>query len=323
MHRILLILAVTCTILFMPTMSSAQNFQLWVGGGRLGGDTTYTIGGHVSDNLGNAEDLWWPLSELKWPLDVWMLSGGAQIDFSRFSVSGEVFKNVTNDAGDMEDSDWGVYFIETGNPFFATETKDVFSTSEADLDALIFDVRARYWALKKGVFSLAVGAGWRYEDFDFEASNVKQYSPSAPSYGLPSDPFAFNDPGLAVTYDVTYNIPYIEIAADISAGEKVTLEAFIGYSPIVKAEDKDDHVLRSKLSEGDCDGTAIMVGIDARYNITKHWFGLLGFDYISIDTDGTQSQSFYAGELAGLAFEIDQEITSTQTYFYVEAGYSF
>jgi len=323
MQRILLILAAIYTFLFLPALSSAQSFDLWVGGGRLEGDTTYTIGGHVSDNLGNVGDLWWPLSELKWPLDVWMLSAGARVDFSRFSVSGEVFKSVTNDAGDMEDSDWGVYFLGTGNPFFQTDTKDVFSTSEADLDALIFDVRARYWALKRGPFSLAVGAGWRYEDFDFEAGNVNQYSPSAPTYGLSSDPFAFSDPGLVITYDVTYTIPYIEIAADITAGEKVTLEAFVGYSPIVNAEDKDDHLLRSLLSEGDCDGTAIMVGIDARYDITKHWFGLLGFDYISIDTDGTQTQSSYAGELTGLVSKIDQEITSSQTYFYIEAGYSF
>ena len=317
--------AVILAILIFPAATFAEGLDLWVGAGRLGGDSTYTIGGSVTDNFGGTGEIHSPLSELKWPLDVWMATVGVGADLGNFSLSGEVSHSLTSDAGDMEDSDWGIFFLDSGgNPFFRTDSKDIFSTSETDLTALTFDLRARYWALRKEGWSLGVGAGFLYENFDFEASNVNQYSPTAvPVYGLPFDPYEATVSGLGITYEVTHTIPFIEVAAAGRLGERVSVEASLGYSPIAMAEDTDDHVLRSKLSKGDCDGTAFMAGIDARFDITERWFAGAGFDYISISTDGTQTQNFYAGENVGLVLTIDQEITSSQTYFFLEAGYSF
>ena len=79
----------------------------------LSGDSTYTIGGKFSDNLGNSGSGRNPISELKWPLDVVMVSLGGQAKLGRFSVRGEIMKNATNDAGDLEDSAWGVYYGAT------------------------------------------------------------------------------------------------------------------------------------------------------------------------------------------------------------------
>ena len=42
-----------------------------------------------------------------------------------------------------------------------------------------------------------------------------------------------------------------------------------------------------------------------------------------IDTSGTQTQSFYAGEYAGYEAKIDQTITSSQLCSSLEVGYSF
>jgi len=300
-----------------------RGFDLWLGAGRMSGDSTYTIGGTVSDILGTFE-VQWPLSELKWPLDVWMVSAGAGATFNRFSFEGEVRKNITSGAGSMEDSDWGIYWLETGDPFFRPDTLDIFSTSDADLSALIFNIKGRYWFMKKAKVALAAGAGWLYQNFDYEADNVNQYSPSAAdTYFLTFDPFATRHAGVALTYEVTYNIPYLEVAVDWSVGEKFTLLAFLGYSPFAQADDVDDHILGMSLSEGACDGNAFLFGLDGRFDITGRWFVNAGVDYLSVNTSGTQTQTVYGGEFAGAAAKIDQEITTSQIHVFVGGGVGF
>ena len=98
----------------------------------LRGDSTYTIGGTFSDNQGNSGEFWDPLSELKWPLDVVMVSLGGQAEFGRFSVRGEITKNATGNAGDMEDSDWGVYYdLSGGNSSLQLRTARMSSRPRA------------------------------------------------------------------------------------------------------------------------------------------------------------------------------------------------
>ena len=91
----------------------------------------------------------------------------------------------------------------------------------------------------------------------------------------------------------------------------------------MSVEDVDDHVLRSKLNVGDCDGTALMAAVDGRFNFTEKLFALFGVSYLAIDAEGTQSQSFYAGPLTGLGTDIDLDISSQQVYVYVNGGYAF
>jgi hypothetical protein len=101
------------------------------------------------------------------------------------------------------------------------------------------------------------------------------------------------------------------------------VQAAIGYSFTVSAQDEDDHVLRYKLNKGDCDGTALLASLDARYQATEHWFASAGFDLVSIDTEGTQRQSFYDGPLRGQGSTIDLELKSSQKHFFVSGGYAF
>jgi len=316
-----------CAIPLLPVPGFTQGFDLWVGAGRMSGDTTYAIGGEITVAEGTFETWTNPISELKWPLNVWMASAGVSAEFGSFFVSGEAFRSFTGDAGEMEDSDWGVFYVLSGgDPFFSSGSKDIFSTSEADLDAIIFDLKGRYWFFKGAALSFAAGAGWLYQNFDYEADNVTQHSPSAVDvYGLPSDPFAFASPEIGVTYEVTYSIPYLEVATAIRLGEKFRCEAFLGYSPIATAEDEDHHLLRNpvKISKGDTDGSAWTAGIDGRYSLTRNWFAALGLNYLSIDTDGTQEQSEVIGIHRIPIGTIDTGITSSQTYIHVEGGYAF
>ena len=187
---------------------AATTFDVWLGLRHAHGDSTYTIGGDVSDNQGNAGRYWDPLSELKWPLDVVMVSLGGRAEFGRFSVRGEIAKNATSDAGDMEDSDWGIYYDMYGRQpglGFSPNTKDVYSTSSTDLDALIIDVRGRYAVWQRARFSTTVGLGLRYQKFssrrERRASVLADVLHLRPGQVFPSDPFAYDGtrPGDSIT----------------------------------------------------------------------------------------------------------------------------
>ena len=232
----------------------------------------------------------------------------------------------------MEDSDWGIYYDAFGpNPApgfnFSPTTKDIFSTSSTDLDALILDVRGRYAVWRGPRFSTAVGLGLRYQKFSIVASDVNQYSPSFYDYHLdqvlPSDPFAAVVNGPVGEYEVTYTIPFAELSGLYRFGTKLSLEGSLGYSPLVQASDRDDHLLRTKLNEGSGSGSAWLFDMTLRLQATKHWFASVGVSGLFIDTSGTQEQSFYAGESAGYRAEIDQTITSSQACGSLEVGYSF
>ena len=309
-----------------------NQLDVWLKAGMLRGDSTYTIGGTVSDNEGNRGEIWDPLSELKWPLDVVIVSLGGKVEFGRFSVRGEIMKNATSDAGDMEDSDWGIYYGNFGpNPApgynFSTTTKDVFSTSSTELDAWIVDFRGRFAVWRGARFSTNVGLGFRYQKFSMVASDVHQYSPSFYDYHLdtvfPSDPYAYDNPGKVGTYEVTYTIPFAELSGMYRFGTMLSLEGSLGYSPFVQAKDRDDHLLRSKLSEGSDSGSAWLFDLTLRLQATTHWFAAVGVSGLFIDTSGTQKQSYYGGENAGYQATIDQTITSSQTCGSLEVGYSF
>ena len=306
-----------------PAAAGGNHFDIWLNAGKLSGDSTYAIGGKVTDNQGNFGNFGDRdhLSELKWPLDVVLASLGGRAEVGRFCVQGEIMKNATSNAGDMEDSDWGIYYDTYGpNPapgfnFYPT-TKDVYSTSKTDLSALILDVRGRYAVWQGSRFSTNLGLGLRYQRFTIVASDVFQYSPTFYSYGLdnvfPTDPFGYAGKG-----------PALELSGLYRFGTMVSLEGSVGYSPLVQAKDRDDHLLRSKLSEGSDTGTAWLVDLKLRLQATEHWFGALGVSGLFINTSGTQTQSYYSGENVGYVAKIDQKITSSQTYGSVEVGFSF
>lgn len=314
------------------TTPGNRHFEIRVGAGLLGGDTTYSIGGSVTDDAGFRGELWDPLSELKWPLDVMMVTLGARAQFGALCLRGAVAKNATSDAGDMEDSDWGVYYLLSGgDAHFSPESKDIFSTSTTSLDALTVDARVRYepWrgavrrSLRRAPFSPALGLGLRYQRFSITGSDVRQHSPTWAGYGLPEDPFAGSQSGPVIEYDVTYVVPFAEIAGSYRFGESLRLEASLGYSPRASARDRDDHLLRSKLSKGSGNGQAWLFDLELRYQATRHWFATLGVAGLFVDTSGTQRQEFYAGEDAGVRLTIDQKITSSQVSGALEVGYGF
>lgn|GEM_PF-319713 len=309
--------------LFPPMVSEPEGLaqgpeiDIMVGIGKLIGDTTYRIGGTVATPSGGYE-LHFPISELEFPLDVFMVSIEGSIEFAEtWKASVGVKKSITSDAGKMKDSDWGYYFLE-GYPWAEQDTLDICSESDADLDALIIDINLRYKFYQKSSWAFFAGLGYMRQYFDYEVSNLDQWYPSD-YYYFGVDPGHDYVSGKVLTYEVLYSIPYMEIGTQLKSKGELSVEASLGYSPIVDAEDEDNHILRSKVSEGDCDGDAIFFSLKGRYNFPRKWFLALQFDYTTIDTDGTQKQ-YTDGVLTAI---IDQEIESKQILTVLSIGCTF
>lgn len=257
------------------------------------GDSTYRIGGGFIRSDGSAGETWFPISELEFPLDV--LIGSVEVtwrpsDDVRFGLG--VKHNISSDAGTMKDSDW----------LRAPGSLDIYSESDAELDMWVAEVNARYSLYEIGGISFFAGLGYIYEFFDYEVSNVDQTYPSI------STSYHEYYADLALLYDVTYHIPYIELATQMQMGRRFSLDGSVAFSPIVNVEDDDRHLLRDKVSRGDCEGDAILASLLARYELNESWFATAGLDYRLIETDGTQIQH-QSGVLLGT---IDNTIESEQ-----------
>jgi len=289
-----------------PPSSHGSNTYIKAGIVGLSGDTTYRIGGRYVTPSGSGT-FHFPISELEFPLDIWMLSVEESKEFAKkWKVSVGAKKNYTSNAGKMKDSDW----LTSTNP----SQLDVYSQSDAYLDALILDIDVSCRFFERPHLSLIAGVGYIYQSFDYECKLNKQWSPS----GLPG--YDYTGTGsVDLTYEVTYSIPYIKIGTQYAFNKKWSLEASLGYSPLVTVKDLDVHVLRAKISEGDCDGDAILFSLKGRYNVSRSWFFGLQLDYTYIETEGSQKQFLNGAWLT----TIDQEITSEQIFGVISMGYAF
>jgi len=288
-----------------PSLQGSDSY-ITIGIARLSGDTIYQIGGKYVTPSASGE-YHFPISELEFPLDVWMVSVEGSKEFAeKWKVSVGAKINYAINAGKMKDSDW----LTLSNP----AQLDVYSESDAYLNALIMDIDIQYRFFERSNWSFIVGVGYIRQNFDYECKLNRQWSPS----GLAG--YDYTGTGsVDLTYEVTYSIPYMEIGIQFKFKNKVSLEASFGYSSIVNVKDLDVHVLRSKVSEGDCDGDAILFSLKGRYSFPRNWFLALQLDYTKIDTDGKQKQYTDGAWTA----TIDQEITSEQIFGVLSAGYAF
>lgn len=287
-------------------------FNIAIGTEVMSGNTTYQIGYPVTTPTGTKIDGYFPFSKLEWPLDILLARIDADLNIGdRWRINGVLKKNLSEPGGKMKDSDW----ITDSNP----SRLDIYSESNiSKFDAWIFDVDLECKFLKRQSWSLYAGLGWQYQHFDYEAKLIHQYSPS----GL-SGYDAYGDGRVGITYDITYNMPYLKIGTDFQINNKFAVAASFEWSPIVKANDEDHHLLREnggKISTGTMNGKAYMIDVSAKYNFTPSWFLKGGFHYVKIDVDGDQYQVYGNGTVIGT---IKEESQSTQYSLYLTAGYTF
>ena len=296
-----------------PVGSGRMYFDLGVQFGHLDGDTTYRI------SFDGGE------SELEFPLDIYLFGGvfgwGYKNAQKQEKMRLEIrwLTDVSDGKEKMKDSDWFDDDASVlGVPGYSHPGKDIYSESDIKLKARVFDVNLTYsfWPVRN--VSIGPMAGYRHQFFDYDVSNTNQigYDLYAPSYTA-------SVRGRTLEYEVTYRIPYFGLNSNLLLGKRFRTNLSFCYAPRATADDKDDHVLRYKLSEANADGHAYISNLNVNWNVMAHLHLSLGGEYMKIHTTGTQHQSFYGGPYYGVTYNVDDKITSSQLYLYGVITYRF
>ncbi len=297
------------------------------GTGIMQGHTTYQIGGSY-DSPEESGELHFPLSELVFPLNTYMVSAETNILFlEKWKIDMKFQTNLKNDTDHMKDSDWGIPYEDPPGSdnfyWYGPDHLDIYSESETSLRAYILDIdllfRFYHHVSRSPYFKdidFFAGPGYIFQQYKFQCRLIRQwdYRPDNPE---PLD--YLGDGSVGLTYKVLTHIPYLKLNTEINLKNRYQIYFSIGYSPYVILNDRDNHVLRSKISKAECTGSAVLFSLGGKIDLQKSLFLKLQFDYISIDTEGEQKQyedDVWTGTL-------DQKNFSERTSAGLSIGYSF
>jgi hypothetical protein len=291
------------------------------GVGVMRGHTTYQIGGNFDapDDNGNVR---FPISELEFPLDVAYGSLGAQLDVAgRLEIAGGFKKNISEDAGELKDRDWGTLH-RTTDWWHDPNSLDVFSVSDTKLNALVAEVSARFyanpWQYKKTELKFYLGGKYTYQKFDFTADNLDQWYPSLNEYyGV--DVGHIRISGEVLTYEVIKEIPAVMAGLKLATAPSITFDITLGYSPHATVKDEDNHLLRPLVSKAKCDGEALMFSLTGEVLLFPRCAFNVKYDYTTIDTKGVETQYHPRGRTA----EIEQKNFSDVHMYEITMAYRF
>jgi len=298
--------------------------------GSLQGYTRYQRGGRCVDAYGATRQYPSPLSELEFPLDAYLLGLTTSLHYKdRLNLSFELTKNLSTDAGDMEDSDWGYWYLvyDGGVPLshdVRPNTLDIYSESKAELDAWIVDAKAGYAVVDTPTWSIDAGLGVLYQYFYYDVSDTTQWYPSYAYYfGTEAEADTFD--GKIITYEIAYVVPYLHLEAAVNVVAGLTVSADFGYSPHALGYDRDHHLIgvtgSGSISETDYTGHAVRYGLQGRKELSDHWALGLRYAYLKIVGDGESYN--YSGDGSAYTGKIDQDVESVQKHLSVNLRYRF
>lgn len=240
--------------------------------------TLYQIGGKTLSRQGFTL-YHFPISELKFPLDVYFFYVNLNLNFlNRLTIHYSMHKNINNRVGKMNDSDWV--------PF--PKIKTIYSESDARLNAIVNEVDLTIRLFTVSFFSLKLGAGFMHQYLYYWCSNVEQMGIGNPVY--------IKLQGKIITYKLNYYIFTLQLTPVFTIpikGGSLEITTAIRFSPYLKAKDVDDHILRGKISIGNSHGTAFMPSLRFKYLFPNRVFITAKLDYLYLVTKGKQNQSYY------------------------------
>ncbi|WP_339135068.1 MAG: omptin family outer membrane protease [Candidatus Electrothrix sp. GW3-4] len=272
----------------------------------VSGDMTSSIGGEINHANGQNENTFFPISELKWPMDILLARFDGSLTLNpMWRINGTLKTAVDDPDETMIDRDW----FASGGP------ADIYSESSiSEFEAFILDLDFEWTYLQQGPWSLSAGIGYLYQDFEYEGNLIMQYSPT----GISGYTYVGNG-STGVTYENTFSMIYFLLAADVQLTSQFELAGKFSVAPLASSEDELHHLYYNKVSTGDMDGTAYMFEVSGTFQISPWWFVEAGVQLTDISVDGDQYQVL-AGEPLG---QIDQEVESDQGSVYITMGYSF
>ncbi len=296
---------------FANFSKTEKKFNIKVGSEFYAGYTQYEIGGKVILPDGSKGKVHFPISQLKFPLDV--LFASFFFDFKPnneniFSFS--LKKNINKSNGFTEDSDW----------LYSSSIKDVFSESESKINTWILDFNYKHLVYCHSFLKLFFGLGIKFQHFNYEANDVEQWYPSQPS----KEHEYVN--GLVVTYSVNYYIPYIFINPKLKVTHELNINTKFSFSPYTLAFDEDNHILRDKKSIGESSGYSFLARVELSYYASLDFFVSLFISYQFTQTTGEEVQTRYKDNSEGPAGEIariENKLNSKQIVIGFNAGIEF
>ncbi|MFZ5452530.1 MAG: omptin family outer membrane protease [Thermodesulfobacteriota bacterium] len=290
--------------------------RVWVGLGYLTGDVTYQIGGKFRANadgqiIGGKQHF--PISELKWPLDMLMLSVGGELRFLKKGELRAAFsKNLTDRPGKIEDTDWET---DLSSP----HDKTIFGTSDTAFSGYVLDLGARYWLLEQRVnqdfaWALAPGLGLLYQEFSWDGSNLVQTDL------ITGD--VITQAGPTIAYKFNLLMPMLDLAGKLTY-KRLSFLASFGFSPKLIAKDKDFHLLRDRFTKTKAYGYGFKLGWEGRYELSRHWFLHWSGDWLWIRANDMDQNWQKFGNIFSYIWSIEHRLTSTQFSLRGGVGFKF
>ena len=125
-----------------------------------------------------------------------------------------------------------------------------------------------------------------------------------------------------IEYRQIYDIPYFGAGVDGNL-TSIAYNAYFVYSPFVNADDRDFHILRDTLFEGDfTEGQYFAAGAAATYSFGEHFFAAAAVDYERIPRiRGDVTYSFPDGTV--VAAEGSGSVELDAVMLSVTAGWMF
>lgn len=275
---------------------------------RLEGDVTYKIGYKTLEAQG-ANENGFPISELEFPLDSWLLSFGGQAEYKGIRVGILFSRHLSDDPGVMKDSDWEYY----GDP--VTSSLYAYSENNTDLEVWIINGDIGYQFLKTREWTANLGIGLLLQYFEFKTINNFQITwlDSGPCIESPVSVGPFID------YDIDFLIPYFEGSLQYKVGKRLVLGAGVLFSPLVEARDTDWHYERDRVSKGRCDGNMYGATLQAVFFFYESLEFSVEFQYRRIETNGYMEHF----KTDNTSCKLNEDIHSSQYLIFFSMEYTF
>ncbi len=236
------------------------------------------VSGQSDEYVYAGED--WPanrgykVSELNWEIDSLVMVGGTASlqlgELIRFNAGAWI--GVTEGDGEMQDYDW-----------LDPNRSDWTHYSESDVDietALSFDINASFRVWDLGLCQIHGVLGNKHDFWE--------WSDHGGGYIYSSDPYSadgFRDTTgtfggqNGIDYEQNFNITYAGVKLTAS-NDKITASAYAQYSPFVRADDKDHHIMRNLYFTEEFEGgDYYAAGGEISINITDIIFFSGSIDY--------------------------------------------
>ncbi len=277
--------AAALTILVAAARAEVGGFRWEAGlGPAYGeGEVQYAIGRWVRAG-GKTESLPFPISRLEFPTRAIRAEGWLRAQVGRaWELWMRGGHTLTEDAGTIRDSDWE---YPEENPVLA-----IYSESDAIYSAWSLEGGVRWWFWRRPrpggqEWSAAVGAGWARDSHAWEARDGVQTYPAIPD--VPPDTWE----GVAVTYDVTTDLPFAEVVLGLSQ-PTVRIEGRAFLSPVARVRDRDDHLGRGILAEADAGGVGGGVELAVRYQLSPRWHLMASVRWWAFEVEGDSKNLVY------------------------------